>query len=203
MSDLSVATMFLSIAFIVYIGSLKVVEGYADVNRPVLKDVGHALLPEYPALKDPTDLLGFVCLGWALYEGFLNDNKPLTRWILCWVTAGFFFSTTLHCGTIISDARWVQQGRVPNPIFGSFCDRLMSNHVYGLGVALLAAEAQYPRLVSWRMTICVLVVYGMLILMAREHYTVDIVLALWCVVALRVFVTKDTPTKGISTNKSE
>ena len=68
---------------------------------------------------------------------------------------------------------------------GGFCDRLLSNHTYNVGIAMLALEFQWgvPSLVA--PLVCGAV--GVAVVATRSHYTVDVVLALWVFAAVRAY----------------
>lgn len=143
-----------------------------------LPDLGHALLPRWLWLARVTDAVGPLALGWTLWPWLVGGDVAVTRWVLAWVTAGFVLSTTLHVGTVIGDSRR-QSG------FGGTVDSLLSNHTFNFGVWAYAV-AQVHGL-SDALVVGALAAYGLAVLASREHYTVDVVLAWWCVGFLAAF----------------
>jgi len=66
-----------------------------------------------------------------------------------------------------------------NTGYEGLTDRLMSNHIYEFGVALSVASIYFPNHFGKGPRIFVLVVYTLLMISSRGHYTVDCVLAWW------------------------
>lgn len=146
---------------------------YYTNKIPQLPDLGFYLLPKVPEI---TWLVDFICVSLALSLlttlGMRGEVDEIKHAILD-VTFGGFFSATLHCVTVLPDSR----EEVIEPYIGGSTDRLMSNHVYNIAVALHVAQS-----LGWIQTkarYLVLALVSIMIILGRIHYTVDIVLALW------------------------
>ena len=149
--------------------------------RPPLKDLGFAHLPHLPPAGEVCDVFAtiviFTVAGYLAYTG----DYPAFRWGLLDLAVGKLVSITLHSSTLMPESRNVIPS--PTPIIGGLMggstDRLMSNHVYELGVALHIAQGLgWIRSTPERLAL--LMAFSCGILMSRGHYTVDVVLAWWC-----------------------
>ncbi|GMH68657.1 hypothetical protein TrRE_jg10012 [Triparma retinervis] len=149
--------------------------------RPPLKDLGFHHFPCLPLAGEVCDVFAtiviFTVAGYLFYTGDL----PAFRWGLLDLAVGKLVSLTLHSSTLMPESRSV----IPEPtpvigrLMGGSTDRLMSNHVFELGVALHIAQG-----LGWiRSTperLAVLLIFSAGIILSRGHYTVDVVLAWWC-----------------------
>ena len=158
-------------AIALYVSTAAVVERLAPAPR-LLTDLGHAVLPHYQSGRAVTDAVGPVAIAWTLWSWWVEGDDAVARWVLAWIAAGFVFSTTLHVGTVVGDAR-------RRSLFGGSVDSLMSNHTFNFGV-FARAVAHAHGLPNAAVAVAV-AAYGLLVIASREHYTVDVVLAWWCV----------------------
>ena len=67
-------------------------------------------------------------------------------------------------------------------MMGGSTDKLMSNHVYEVGIALHIAEG-FGLCGRW-FSARGFVAYSIAMVASRGHYTVDVVLAWWCLAAV-------------------
>jgi hypothetical protein len=175
-------------ASLLYLATLKFVEDTALVNLkarcPKLYDFGWNLIPGAPSRW--LDYVCFGCIGFLLYMVFWEEggHPDVARWVLMWVTFGGVFSATLHSCTIVGDVSWANDAAGKNSMFtGGFCDRLMSNHTFNMGITVAAITLHYG-LPEWLPPAFVFV-FSVAMLASRQHYTVDIVLAWWVLGAVR------------------
>ena len=154
---------------------------------PTLYDFGHEWLPRCSEYW-----VDIMCSGLAmimLYLGAVAGLCELMRWGLLWMALGNAMSATLHSFTIIGDlqnaAAVAKSGAARSIAAGGFCDRLLSNHTYNAGIAMLAVEFQWglPAWVAWLGCGTV----GVAIVATRCHYTVDVVLAWWALASVRAY----------------
>ena len=100
------------------------------------------------------------------------------------IAIGKAFSATLHAVTIMPESRTHLGGGLPGFLCGGATDRLMSNHVYEVGIGLELWERVGWSPLSWHGRIAVLATYSLLLISSRGHYTVDVVLAWWALAAV-------------------
>lgn len=191
--------IYLAVA-VVYMSTLWYSDAlYHSDPTPPLKDIGFQLLPFVPQCAYPSDIFAFTFIfsvaGTLL---FFKDYGGFS-WGLLDLSIGKFFSATLQVSTLIPESR--PPPVPPNiPIIGAVMggatDRLMSNHVFELGVALHIAEG-LGWIKTWQRALTLLV-FSATVIMSRNHYTVDIVLAFWylaLVGRLRFYTTNVDETK--------
>jgi len=149
--------------------------------RPPLHDFLYLKVPYLPFAVAACDVFAtLVIFSVAGYLYFVLGDVPAFRWGLLDLAVGKVFSTTLHCFTVLPDSRTVVGGQTPviGPLMGGATDRLMSNHVFELGVALHIAQG-----LGWVRTtperVAIMALFSLGIVASRGHYTVDVVLAWW------------------------
>ena len=121
-----------------------------------------------------------------MYSWLVLGLADMLRWALLWMAFGSAMSATLHSCTIVGDLRTaasVDCKGLMALVSGGFCDRLLSNHTYNAGLAMLAAEFQWglPAFAAPLFS----VVFGLVVAATRTHYTVDVVLAWWVLGGVR------------------
>lgn len=176
---------WLSSMLLHYSFTLRILEFAASVDplspfRPPLKDVLHELLPnlrEFRALPEAGHLVVVLHLSAQMLYYFDQRSLDAIRTFL-WVHGtlmvmrGLCFSSTL-----IPDS---SQQCVTSKYLGSCHDLIFSGHVLIMFLSLLVARLFFPHTHPWHWALLGLVALLTLffIAAARNHYTVDIVLAL-------------------------
>ena len=153
-------------------------------------DAGFFLIPKRGELVMVTDAsgaaLGIVAIVW-LFVGS-PQQRGAARDAFFWCAMGNFFSISLHTVTILppSDCALGLMGHdlgfASRFATGGLTDKLMSNHVYNFGLTTrMLVRLSYLRM---RTCLALVVLYSVLVISTRAHYTVDVVLAWWALAAV-------------------
>ena len=148
-----------------------------------LYDFGHANIPRLST----AGINDALCLVTGLYVVFFRSRPRVAQWLLSWCAWGALVSATLHSVTWIGDpVRAIPRGMWTN----ACCDRLISNHMLQFGLTLTAFEIEGRC--SPLHAIVGSIAFGLSIIAAREHYTMDVVCSLWMVFLIRLPMAKRT-----------
>jgi hypothetical protein len=162
-------------AITLYHGTLFLVERSVHRNPKrvtEIYDVGHVVVPRLPTSRINDALVAAA----AVWRVALGRSEAAAAWYVAWVSWGLVASATAHSVTWIGDK--ARAG--PRGLWSNACmDRVVSNHTLNFGLALIALEAENGGPFAPLSTAAGCAAFGLSVVAAREHFSMDVVLSLW------------------------
>jgi hypothetical protein len=187
-------TVFTAISFL-YLGTCLLNDKHHKLYpQEALHDWTFRFIPHVRGSGCVTDFVAAtVIFGVAGHLLRIRDFNAFS-WGIVDLAMGKLLSATLHSWTVLPDSQPAGLGKSVLPLMGGMTDRLMSNHVFELGVALHIAQGL--GFVNTLARLCTLALFSCAILASRGHYAVDVVLAWWVLGFVgRLFFTRQEESK--------
>lgn len=187
--DMLSLTTFWLVSAAFYLGTLHWCDQRAEQrSAEALDDLGFELIPSMPSMALFSDAFGSSLALWTAWAAFRGtpSERLRARYVIFCVAVGNFFSTSLHTFTLMPSPAFTSTTDLP--LMGGKSDKLMSNHVFCVGLVLqMLASLGY---ITQSRALLITALYSASMLSTRAHYSVDIILAWWALAASHAWASK-------------